>query len=64
MPTAVDLRRYAGQWIAQDKRGAVITAAHSLDALERKLVEQFGYKEDNLPAMMRVPEDGTATLLL
>jgi len=64
MPTAVDLRRYAGQWIAQDKRGVVIAAANSLDALERKLIEDFGYKENRLPAMMRVPEDGTATLLL
>jgi hypothetical protein len=64
MPTAVDLRRYAGQWIAQDKRGVVIAAAHSLTALERKLIQEFGYKENDLPAIMRVPEDGTATLLL
>jgi uncharacterized protein DUF5678 len=63
MPTAIDLRPYAGQWIAEDAYGEVIAASDSLTELERKLVEK-GYAEDKLPAIMRVPDDGSQSLLL
>lgn len=64
MPTALDLRPYAGQWIAEGKYGDVITSAPSLDELEAKLIQEYGFTENNLPPVMRVPEDAAGSFLL
>jgi Family of unknown function (DUF5678) len=38
--TVVDLREYAGQWIAQDPKGEVVEAAPSYPELEGRLRER------------------------
>jgi hypothetical protein len=63
MPTAIDLRPYAGQWIAEDANGELIAASSSLAELEQKLIEK-GFAEERFPAIMRVPDNGSQSLLL
>ena len=63
MAVAIDLRPYAGKWIAQT-RDEEIVAADTLDALAKALIEKHGYSEDRLPAIEHVPEDGSASFLL
>lgn len=63
MAVALDLRPYAGKWIAQTDKGEIV-GADSLAALVVKLLEEFGYGENRLPAIEHVPEDLTATFLL
>jgi hypothetical protein len=63
MAVAIDLRPYAGKWVAQTSEGEVV-AADTLDGLEKELIEKHGYTEDRLPAIEHVPEDGSASFLL
>jgi len=63
MPTAIDLRPYAGTWVAQDEHDEVIESAPTLDELEAKLL-RAGFSEDKLPAIIRIPETGSDSLLL
>lgn len=64
MPTAVDLRSYAGQWIAVDKYGEVIDAAPALDELEQRLVSRHGCSPKALPPIRRVPEAAESSVFL
>jgi hypothetical protein len=63
MAIAIDLRPYAGKWIAQDYDGEVIASAGDLVALERHLIKE-GYTEDDLPQTRFVPEEGICSFLL
>ena len=63
MPTAIDLRPYLGQWIAENKYGEVIDSAPTMDELEQNLVSRHGCKPDALPPMRRIPEDGSSIFL-
>jgi hypothetical protein len=63
MPTAVDTRAYAGQWVAQDKEGDIIAVAPDLEQLEKALLAA-GFSEGKFPAIMRIPDKGSDSLLL
>lgn len=64
MPTAIDLRPFAGQWVAEDKDGNVIASDRSLPELESKLVREHGFSEKTLPPIRRVPESDSTIFVL
>lgn len=64
MPTAIDLRPYAGLWVAEDEHGNVIAADSSLSNLRIKLVKDFGFTAETLPATRRVPDSDSTIFVL
>jgi hypothetical protein len=64
MPTAIDLRPFAGQWVAEDRDGEVIAADKSLAELESKLIKEHGFTKETLPAIRRVPESDSTIFVL
>lgn len=62
--TTEELERLSGQWLAEDKDGRVVAHARTLAELEQILMTEKGYKEGTLPAIRRVPEDGSTTFIL
>lgn len=62
--SAADLEHLAGEWVAEDAHGHVIAHAHGLPELERVLVTEKQFRENELPAIRRVPEDGQTTFVL
>jgi hypothetical protein len=51
-------------WEATDRDGNFIAEALTLDELDRILIEDLGYPEDQLPPCQRVPEAGNYILIL
>ena len=62
--TAAEIQELEGEWVAEDGQGHVVAHARTLPELERILVEEKRFREDRLPAIRRVPEDGQSAFIL
>jgi hypothetical protein len=64
MAVATELDTLAGQWVAEGSDGGVIAHAKTLAELEHILVNEKRFKDNEFPAIRRIPEDGSTTFIL